>query len=1325
MTLIGPSAPGMAFMMKKKKYKFSVELHLEELVEVPFLNAVLFAKVRLLDGGSFQEHSNREEVKNHTVRWGQKFEFLCKMTSNASTGVLDPCTVRISVRKEIKGGRSYQKLGFTDLNLAEFAGAGLTSRKCLLEGYDARHRQDNSMLNVSLRMHMIQGDILFKVPSPSPKSKTALPQDNLALGLQPTDPAMVVAAGGGTTGGTAVGGGPPVVTPVVARSVTTKEDPAATVFDPLPKKSKQPTTSQGFPPSLEHQQSIEADPLSSYMITDSGISESSEPPSSILDFQSNLPIVAPVAVATTSPLPSSNMVVVGGGTSAVGQVVVPVAGTTVPATAVGAAVPTAAVAAGATAEMGHSRNSSNTSQMSKGSGYSSFSHSQHSRQSSEGDSGHQSGGSGSIAGFGGHHHHHRTPTKTVTANRLLMKLRLPQTPNSDSGDELYATPDITVLSDADSSEDQTEPGVDEFGTPTAEIPLAKLVKIKSMNNLAIPKGSMFPDEDQPDYVGRPSLLLEAAALGVVTDDLSVLAPGTPGLLNLSRMKSMGNLSAYEREFGDTPVDLLKLKKDFETRRFSFAKMKSLTDLTVDDERDDVLVRRRRQVEADERSSPDADGKPQSPGAHSFTGTGFEQANRFLPFQMRNSFNGGVYRKRSGIGYTRYIGLEDDASSPDMMRLACSNMTKIGSLGTIPTFDQVDHVPFLTPNISRKRFASTNTSATSSPDENDHPALSRAQQSKHVGTTTTTTTAATTTSTSAMAAKVVARGSTRSANPFERNFRKSAPIGGLSPDGTVPASAGGTALSLANCSSASVQQLPIGGYFRQSDSNFYNIARNYPIGKSSSANLESLKHRSSYNNFPLGLKTSPNGAASLAISSSKVTAAVSKLDGAATKAGTVIAMPTAAAAATTTKTSGAKGSSAGGSVTAAGSAAPLAATAIQPAASGNRVFHRFRSVVRVVLKLIIKRPSTNQSTNDCHRSAISSTTASTTSTTTTATITTTASTSSSNCSHTSNCTTTSTSNNTPTTNTATSATVLKNICGLHRRLLDGSTRQLTSLTLATSTTSTSGGGGGGTSSPGSSAISPSSVGGGPGGGPSGSIGAVAGTIGSSTSSIAAAATTAAASSNMPGGTVPSVLSGDCIDAIGYGSRIDVSTGGHGTPLCVVEPAGAGPATSATMAAAAATVSSSPSSSGYCESMLLNNGTTTNNPSSSLNLPSSLALRRPSANINPSSSSIPMSETGSLDRMKSAVERRKKGAGLDGDNGTGPTLSGRVEGTRVNTGLIIDELLKNTKLEHIEDEKNPTGLALYISSDGTTMVGSHEVRSRMPAGAFKQVVMENPR
>nr|CAD7589652.1 unnamed protein product [Timema genevievae] len=65
--------------------------------------------------------------------------------------------------KELKGGRSFQKLGFTDLNLAEFAGSGQTTRRCLLEGYDTRHRQDNSMLRVAIRMNMLSGDILFKV----------------------------------------------------------------------------------------------------------------------------------------------------------------------------------------------------------------------------------------------------------------------------------------------------------------------------------------------------------------------------------------------------------------------------------------------------------------------------------------------------------------------------------------------------------------------------------------------------------------------------------------------------------------------------------------------------------------------------------------------------------------------------------------------------------------------------------------------------------------------------------------------------------------------------------------------------------------------------------------------------------------------------------------------------------------------------------------------------------------------------------------------------------------------------------------------------------
>ncbi|XP_078011109.1 EEIG family member 2 isoform X2 [Phascolarctos cinereus] len=101
----------MAFMMmKKKKFKFKVDFELEELSSVPFVNGILFCKMRLLDGGSFSAESSREVVQANCVHWRKKFSFMCKMSASATTGVLDPCIYRVSVRKELKGGKAYAKV---------------------------------------------------------------------------------------------------------------------------------------------------------------------------------------------------------------------------------------------------------------------------------------------------------------------------------------------------------------------------------------------------------------------------------------------------------------------------------------------------------------------------------------------------------------------------------------------------------------------------------------------------------------------------------------------------------------------------------------------------------------------------------------------------------------------------------------------------------------------------------------------------------------------------------------------------------------------------------------------------------------------------------------------------------------------------------------------------------------------------------------------------------------------------------------------------------------------------------------------------------------
>ncbi|XP_062904173.1 early estrogen-induced gene 1 protein-like isoform X1 [Mobula hypostoma] len=160
----------MAFLTKRKRFKFLVRLTVVNLSAVPFVNGILFCKIRLLQGGGFSELTSREEVQENSVHWQKEFRFMCKMNGSPVTGVLDPSVCRVSVRKELKGGKSFVKLGFVDLNLAEFAGAGSTARCCLLEGYDTKNtRQDNSILKVSISMQLLSGDPCFKTPQSTAK----------------------------------------------------------------------------------------------------------------------------------------------------------------------------------------------------------------------------------------------------------------------------------------------------------------------------------------------------------------------------------------------------------------------------------------------------------------------------------------------------------------------------------------------------------------------------------------------------------------------------------------------------------------------------------------------------------------------------------------------------------------------------------------------------------------------------------------------------------------------------------------------------------------------------------------------------------------------------------------------------------------------------------------------------------------------------------------------------------------------------------------------------------------------------------------------------
>ncbi|MBN3282849.1 F102A protein, partial [Polyodon spathula] len=182
-----PSLGSVSAVLRRKSYRFQVSLLLDELAHVPLVNGVLFCKVRLLDG-SYKHESMRKEVHLNSVRWNKTLEFECRIGRNLWTGKLQDCVCRVSVRKDIKGGKAYVKMGFADINLSEFAGSGFQIRHSILEMYDSRaSKPDNSILKVGIQMQLLAGDPCFRVPSSTTNTAT-LPEVRPSVSNANTEP---------------------------------------------------------------------------------------------------------------------------------------------------------------------------------------------------------------------------------------------------------------------------------------------------------------------------------------------------------------------------------------------------------------------------------------------------------------------------------------------------------------------------------------------------------------------------------------------------------------------------------------------------------------------------------------------------------------------------------------------------------------------------------------------------------------------------------------------------------------------------------------------------------------------------------------------------------------------------------------------------------------------------------------------------------------------------------------------------------------------------------------------------------------------------------
>lgn len=170
------------------------------------------------------------------------------------------------------------------------------------------------------------------------------------------------------------------------------------------------------------------------------------------------------------------------------------------------------------------------------------------------------------------------------------------TPDSPS-DEVFRTPNTTL--------DVEDSALETFSTPIGDF---SMMKMKSMNNLL--------DEVETIYKG-----------------------------NLSRMKSLSEID--KENGGDTPIGLIRMKKDFENKRFNNAKMQSLSNLTNGDDYVDGMITKRHH--SDNSPSPDL--------------------NR-LSLQTPK-----IFKRVGNIGNTKYVGA-------DSVEEKNYQLMKMRSMGTI-------------------------------------------------------------------------------------------------------------------------------------------------------------------------------------------------------------------------------------------------------------------------------------------------------------------------------------------------------------------------------------------------------------------------------------------------------------------------------------------------------------------------------------------------------------------------------------------------------------------------------------------------------------------
>ncbi|KAI9476085.1 MAG: N-terminal C2 in EEIG1 and EHBP1 proteins-domain-containing protein [Benjaminiella poitrasii] len=137
------------FISKNRKIDFELTILIQDLTNVPLVSGLYYVKWKLKNAVHSSGSTVRAPIRDHCIFWGHPISTMAHLVISKQH-ILGPCELKLEVYQELGGSKDTVPIGNLTINLSEYAGSGLITRRYLLDNC-----KFNSTIKLSIKVDQI------------------------------------------------------------------------------------------------------------------------------------------------------------------------------------------------------------------------------------------------------------------------------------------------------------------------------------------------------------------------------------------------------------------------------------------------------------------------------------------------------------------------------------------------------------------------------------------------------------------------------------------------------------------------------------------------------------------------------------------------------------------------------------------------------------------------------------------------------------------------------------------------------------------------------------------------------------------------------------------------------------------------------------------------------------------------------------------------------------------------------------------------------------------------------------------------------------------